>query len=124
MSSPESSPELDWTANYSVTDFSFRDDEADAIIKTIGWGSRWFDDMVVRFPPPEEHADVVSSLSQPFNRKSTERLGSLDCLPLELLQDVILRPDIQSVFRFRQSNAKAREVVETLKEYGIIMAMP
>lgn len=52
MSSPESSPELDWTANYSVTDFSFRDDEADAIIKTIGWGSRWFDDMVVRFPPP------------------------------------------------------------------------
>ncbi|KAI6260920.1 hypothetical protein MCOR23_001697 [Pyricularia oryzae] len=47
MSSPESSPELDWTANYSVTDFSFRDDEADAIIKTIGWGSRWFDDMVI-----------------------------------------------------------------------------
>ncbi|TLD24808.1 hypothetical protein PspLS_06180 [Pyricularia sp. CBS 133598] len=119
MSSPESSPDP-MPVNYSATKYSFREDEADSIIKTLGWGSRWYDDRMVRFPP-EEHADVVSSLSQPFNRITTERLGSLDYLPLELLQDVILRLDIQSVFRFRQSNAKAREMVGTLKEYGIIM---
>lgn len=106
--------------NYSTTEYSFREDEADAIIKTVGFGSRWYDEMAVRFPP-EDHADAVSSLSQPFNRISTERLGSLDCLPLELLQDVMLRLDLQSLFRFRQSNAKAREMVGTLKEYGIIM---
>ncbi|KAI6362315.1 hypothetical protein MCOR25_006262 [Pyricularia grisea] len=113
-SSMESSPEP-MSNNYSTTEYSFREDEADAIIKTVGFGSRWYDEMAVRFPP-EDHANAVSSLSQPFNRISTERLGSLDCLPLELLQDVMLRLDLQSLFRFRQSNAKAREMVGTLKD--------
>ncbi|TLS25132.1 hypothetical protein PpBr36_07030 [Pyricularia pennisetigena] len=112
-------------SNYSDTEYSFREDEADAIIKTVGWGSCWYDDVVVRFPSEGACGRCVISVAaiqQKIDRTAGIPLTvCLWSLPLELLQDVIWRLDILSLFRFRQSNAKVREMVGTLKEYGIIM---
>jgi hypothetical protein len=44
-------------------------------------------------------------------------VGHLNCLPLELLQSMVLQLDLMSALRFRQTSARAREVVDSMYQY-------
>jgi hypothetical protein len=100
----------------SVTEYRFREEQADAIARTTAYHRKDFSLSVIWFPPCE-HAAILSSMTKPFARDSNTGLGSLDRLPLELLHDVLLRLDMHSLFKFRQANLTSRQAVHSLKQY-------
>lgn len=55
-------------------------------------------------------------------RKPAEtNLGALDVLPPELLQMIILQLDLLSLVRFRQTNRRARDIMDLIPQYEIII---
>ncbi|KAK5999134.1 hypothetical protein PT974_01523 [Cladobotryum mycophilum] len=58
---------------------------------------------------------VRDSLRHTFNKLARSDLGTLSRLPLEVLSLICLNLDIQSHFRFRQVNRRAREVSNVLQ---------
>ncbi|KAI0402385.1 hypothetical protein F4802DRAFT_608764 [Xylaria palmicola] len=72
--------------------------------------------------PPHEHAGIRLSITTSFRRTSSTGLGSLDRLPLELLYDVLLHRDLHSLFNFRQTNLRSRLIVDSLKQYQIVVS--
>lgn len=46
---------------------------------------------------------------------------SIGC-PSELLHDVLLRLDMHSLLKFRQTNTKSRQAVDSLKQYQVVIA--
>lgn len=105
---------------YSATEYRFREDEADGIVRAAAYHRKDFCLSVIWFPP-REHAGVRSSLETPFPRTSDAGLGSLDRLPLELLHDILLRLDMHSLLKFRQTNTMSRQAVDSLKEYQLVV---
>ncbi|KAF2758787.1 hypothetical protein EJ05DRAFT_464639 [Pseudovirgaria hyperparasitica] len=104
----------------SVTEFQFTTDQADAIIRTAAYHRKDFALSVIWFPP-REHVAVRQSIAAPFPRSSKTDLGSLDQLPLELLHDILLHLDMHSLFYIRQTNLRARDIVDSLKQYRIVV---
>ena len=51
----------------SVTEYRFRDEQADAIARTTAYNRRDFGLSVIWFPP-REHADILPSMTKPFAR--------------------------------------------------------
>ncbi len=102
-------------------EFPFRQDEADAIVRTAAYHCKDFCRSVIWFSP-RAHADVRESLATPFPRAAGAGLGPLGRLPLELLHDVLLRLDIFSLSRFRQANLSARRAVHSLNQYHLVVA--
>lgn len=76
--------------------------------------------MTVPFSP-REHDGIRLSIATPFRRTSDTGLGSLDRLPLELLDDAMLRLDVQSLCNFRQTNLRSRQTVDSLKQYQVVV---
>lgn len=48
-------------------------------------------------------------------------LGSLDRLPLELLHDTLFRLDLHSLFKFRQTNLRSRQMADSLNQYQMVI---
>ncbi|RBR06136.1 uncharacterized protein FIESC28_11151 [Fusarium coffeatum] len=105
----------------SVTDHRFKDEDKDAIIRTVSYHREDFDRAVIWFSP-DQHADVRPSIATPFPRTSNVGLGILDCLPPELLNDVLFRLDVHSLFKFRQTNLRSRQMVDSLKQYQMVVS--
>ncbi|KAJ4009615.1 hypothetical protein NW766_008735 [Fusarium irregulare] len=105
----------------SAAEYQFNEDETDAIVRTVSYHRKDFDQAVIWFSPPEHH-DIRPSIATPFPRSSDVRSGFFDRLPLELFRDILFRLDIRSLFRLRQTNLRAREAVDSLKEYQIIVS--
>ncbi|KAK3361002.1 hypothetical protein B0T24DRAFT_513652, partial [Lasiosphaeria ovina] len=105
----------------SVTEYSFREEQTDAIVRAAAYHRKDFCRSVIWFSP-REHAGIRMSIATPFQRTSNTGLGSLDQLPLELLYDILLRLDMYSIFNFRQTNLKSRETVDSLKEYQAVVS--
>jgi hypothetical protein len=66
---------------------------------------------------PSEHVDIRSSIATPFQRNFKAGLGSLDRLSPELLFDTLYRLDMHSLFKFRQTSLRSREMVDSLNQY-------
>ncbi|KAK4108641.1 hypothetical protein N656DRAFT_783869 [Canariomyces notabilis] len=105
----------------SATECYFRNEEAEAIVRTVGYhcedysrGMLWF--------PRKVHVGIRPSIATPFQRTPTTGLGFLDRLPLELLHDVWLRLDMRSLFNLRQVNIRARETVDALNQYQLVVS--
>ncbi|SCN76309.1 uncharacterized protein FFB20_05233 [Fusarium fujikuroi] len=98
----------------SATKYSF--DEADPIVCTAAYHRKDFCLSVIWFSPGE-HVVIHQSMATSYQRTSNAGLGSLDRLPLELLHDTLLRLDLHSLFKFRQSNRRSRQAVDSLKQY-------
>lgn len=107
----------------SATDFSIHEDQADDIARVAAYHRRDFCLSVIWFPP-RQHDAIRQSIATPFHRTSTAAagLGILDRLPPELLHDIVLRLDMQTVFKVRQTNLRAREVVVSLMQYQMVVS--
>ncbi|KAI0838872.1 hypothetical protein F5Y06DRAFT_34142 [Hypoxylon sp. FL0890] len=105
----------------SVTEYRFREEQADAIVRATAYHRKDFGRSVIWFSP-REHVGIRLSIATPFQRTSNTGLGSLDRLPLELLHDVLLRLDMHSLFNFRQTNLRSRQMVDSLKQYQAVVS--
>ncbi|KAK3331501.1 hypothetical protein B0H66DRAFT_580271 [Apodospora peruviana] len=104
----------------SSTEFQFEEDQADDIVRVVGWHRKDFSLCVISFDQ-REHSAVRDSIGSPFPRLSTPtHLGQLERLPLELIQDVLLCLDIRSLWRFRQLNLESRQMVNSLVAYRLV----
>lgn len=105
----------------SVTEYRFREEQADAIVRATAYHRRDFCLSVIWFSP-REHAGIRPSIATPFRRNSNTGLGSLDRLPFDLLHDVLLHLDMHSLFKFRQINLGSRQTVDSLKQYQVVVS--
>ncbi|KAJ5735588.1 uncharacterized protein N7483_000713 [Penicillium malachiteum] len=104
---------------FSTSPYYFHDKHAESIIRTSSW---YYKDPVlaVIYYPPREYAAVSLSLANPFQRPSSNGLGSLDRLPLELLFKIFYSLDMRSLLKFRQANLISREMIHYLTQYDKI----
>lgn len=100
----------------SATEYSFNEDQTEAIIRTVAYHRHDFPQSVIFFSE-REHDKIRSSIATPIQRSSNVGLGSLDRLPLELLIDILDLLDMQSLFQFRQTNLRSRQTVDSLSQY-------
>lgn len=105
----------------SATEYRFREDQTGAIIRATAYHRKDFCLSVIWFSP-REHQTVRDSIANPFERASNLGRGTLDRLPLELLHNVLLRLDMQSLFNFRQTNIRSRQMVHFLKQYQLVVS--
>ena len=103
----------------SATEYCFREDQADAIVRVTAYHREDYCRSVIWFSP-REHVAIRPSIATPFQRIASTSLGSLDRLLLELLHDVLLRLDMSSIFNFRQVNLGSRRLVDSLKQYQMV----
>jgi hypothetical protein len=101
-----------------MTAYSIPPDQADAIVRASAYHREDFDHAVIWFLP-RTHSNVVTSLSSAFHEPTTS-LGEFTRLPLELINEICLQLDILSLFKLRQVNNRARQVVNALLEYQIV----
>lgn len=105
----------------SVTEYRFREEQADAIIRVAAYHRKDYCRSVIWFSP-REHVSIHPSIATPFRRAPSTGLGSLDRLPLELLHDILLRLDMYSLFNLRQANLSSRQTVDSLKQYQMVVS--
>lgn len=105
----------------SVTEYRFREDQTDAIVRAAAYHRKDFCHSVIWFSPCE-HVGIRTSIATPFRRTPNTGVGSLNRLPLELLHDVLLRLDIHSLFNFRQVNLSSRQTVDSLNQYQMVVS--
>lgn len=104
----------------SVTEYRFREEQADAIVRTTAYHRRDYCLSVIWFLP-REHVGIRLSIATPFRRASNTELGSLERIPLELLHDILLRLDMHSIFNFRRTNLRSSQTVDSLKQYQVVV---
>ncbi|KAF2450029.1 cyclin-like F-box [Karstenula rhodostoma CBS 690.94] len=118
--SPDSEQPNPLIAGYhSSVAYAYPENHARAIIKTVAYHRKDFDLEVIWFPA-HTPSDAASSLAAD-HQKPTASLGELDKLPLELIINICWQLDIESLFRFRQVNARGQQIVNTLHEYRVII---
>ena len=105
----------------SVAEYRFSKEQADAIVRTTAYHRKDYCRSVVWFSP-REHVGIRPSIATSFRRTSDTGLGSLGRLPLELMHDVLVRLDMQSLFNFRQTNLKSREAVDSHRQYQMVVS--
>lgn len=89
------------------------------IIRVASYHRKDFELAVIRINPLD-HERIRASILQPACAPATS-LGRLDFLPLEMLHEICQLLDIKSLFRFRQVNLRAQEVVCAIRIYRIII---
>ncbi|KAH0594654.1 hypothetical protein MHUMG1_07488 [Metarhizium humberi] len=105
----------------SDTEFRFPKNKADAILSTVSFPRKEFCRSVIWFPP-SQHDGIRQSITSPFQRSSNPGLRPLERLPAELLNNILLGLDLQSLFNFGQTNLKSREAVYSLKQYRLVLS--
>lgn len=71
---------------------------------------------------PLAHVKIRQSMSTPFQRDAINGLGALDRLPLERLYETLFQLDVYSLFKFRQVNLRSRQMIDSLKQYRMIVS--
>ncbi len=103
---------------YSKTAFAIPLDQVESIIRVTAYHRKDFDRAVIWFPPRTQSNSITSGVSA-FHEPTTS-LGELNRLPLELINDIFLQLDMKSILYLRQTNTRARHVIDTLHEYRIV----
>jgi hypothetical protein len=93
--------------------------EGDAIIRVTTYHRRDYDEQAINFGP-YVHAKVRHSIIDPFEDAPVSNLGVLETFPNELLQQICLELDMETLFKLRQVNRRAREVVTITRQYRAI----
>ena len=105
----------------SATEYSFDEEQADAIVQTAAYHRRDFCLSVIWFSP-RENFNVRPSIATPFRQTSNIGLRFLDWLPLELLHETLFYLDMHSLFKFRQTNLRSRQTVDAIKQYQLVVS--
>ncbi|EJP70738.1 F-box domain protein [Beauveria bassiana ARSEF 2860] len=106
---------------HSTAEYHFCDEQADAICRTAAYHRKDYSLALIWFSA-REHTDIRSSIATPFRTTADRGLGSLNRLPLELWYDVLLRLDMQSLFKLRQTSLGSREWVDSLHQYQMVVS--
>ncbi|KAL5349770.1 hypothetical protein ACLOAV_004802 [Pseudogymnoascus australis] len=101
--------------------YQFPAEQAAAIIRTASYHRKDFDIAVISFPD-SEHQVVRTSISTSFPRFSSTstNAGIFDRLPQELLNDIFLSLDINSLIKCRQVSLPLRQAIDCLPEYQAV----
>ncbi|KAI3324270.1 hypothetical protein HD806DRAFT_63895 [Xylariaceae sp. AK1471] len=105
----------------STTEYHFREEQTDAIVGATAYHRKDYCLSVIWFSP-REHVSIRPSIATPFQQTSNMGLGSLERLPLELLHNVLLSLDVYSLFKFRQTNLRSRQIVDSLTQYQMVVS--
>jgi hypothetical protein len=105
----------------STTEYRFHEEQTDVIVRAAAYHRKDYCRAVIWFSP-REHVGIRLSITTPFQRTSNTGLGSLDRLPTELFQEVLLGLDMYSLFNFRQINLRSRQTVGSLKQYQMAVS--
>lgn len=105
----------------SCSQYAFDQKNAEAIIRTVAY-HRNDSCLSVVWYPSREHDTVRASITKPFTRSADRGLGTLDQLPLEILQYVVSYMDMSTVFYFRQVNVSARKAVDSTHQYPLVVS--
>ncbi|KAF2789641.1 hypothetical protein K505DRAFT_420332 [Melanomma pulvis-pyrius CBS 109.77] len=131
----QQSPWPQW--DRSQAPYSFRPEDEDAILQAISYHREDIDLEVLSFPPGT-HDQVTISLSSTFRlppdprddnpalvpssfRQSTSSPGDIDLLPVELIHDICLRLDMESLWHLRQTSSRTRQIIHCMHEYKTIV---
>lgn len=110
------------TSGYrSSTEYCFDQEHANAIVQSAAYHRKDYCLSMIWFSP-REHADVRQSTLTSFRCTSNVELGSLDSIPLELLYEMLSFLDMYSLFKFRQMNRRSRQLVDSLRQYQIVVS--
>lgn len=101
----------------SSEEYNISNISPDAIICATSFRRVDYDHAVRSFP--SEHLAILGSTSVDFARKS--EAVSLGNLPLEILTNIRLHLDPRSLRTFRSTNTNAREAVNSLPGYRLVM---
>jgi hypothetical protein len=105
----------------SAAEYSFRQDQTDDIVRVAAFHRKDFALSVIWFSP-REHAGIRPSIATPFPRTPVTELSLLGQLPLELLHEILLCLDMQSVYNFRQANLRSRQTVDSFHQYQMVVS--
>ncbi|GAB1729779.1 hypothetical protein NU195Hw_g5733t1 [Hortaea werneckii] len=103
--------------HHSESAYEIQPEEEESILRVAAYHRRDFDRAVISFRI-NAHINILTPTLP--DSTSTATLGHLDELPLELLHQICLDLDVASVFRFRQTNTRARQILDALHEHRII----
>ncbi len=103
----------------SATEYHFLGEQEDAIIRATAYHNKEYDLSVISFPSRTRNG-IRRSVSRPLPRAPNASLGTLDRLTLELLVYVSLHLDIYSLLKYRQTNLRSRQVIDSLQEYRAV----
>jgi len=103
---------------HSQTAYSFPPEDSDAILRATAYHRKDFDLSVIWFPT-RTHNDFTTLIS-PTSRSQATTLGEIDRLPLELIHNILLQLDVTTTFCMRQTNVRARQIVNGLHEFRVI----
>jgi hypothetical protein len=107
---------------HSETPFSITDSsQGTKILDTCSY--HWKDlDLAVIWSDPAVLSQM-GNLSGSTFRDSSASLGDLDdAFPLEILGKIVLEMDLASLFRLRQVNSRARAIVDSTKQYQLMIS--
>ncbi|KAI1765527.1 hypothetical protein GGR53DRAFT_262678 [Hypoxylon sp. FL1150] len=105
----------------STTEYRYSDAQADTIVRIASYHRKDFPYSVIWFSP-RVHAGIHQSIETSSQRTPDTGLGFLDRLPLELIYDILLRLDMHSIFNIRQANLASRQIVNSLKQYQMVVS--
>ncbi|KAL2208072.1 hypothetical protein CC79DRAFT_1397519 [Sarocladium strictum] len=105
----------------SDTEYVFDRKDSEAIVRTVTY-HRIDQCLSAIWYPSREHDTVRKSITNPFPRSSARDLGTLDRLPLELLQHVFSHMDMSTILYFRQVSLSARETVDSTRQYRLVVS--
>ena len=103
---------------HAQTTCALQPEDANAIIRVSAYHRKDFDLAVIWFSP-RAHTYMLTSTLPSFS-KPTAACGTLDVLPLELVNRICLELDTASLFYLRQTNIRARQIVDALHVYRIV----
>lgn len=105
----------------SATEYSFSQDQTDAIVRVAAYHRRDFEPSMIWFPR-RDHVGIIQSIATSFPRTSDTGLGPLDRFPLELVHEILLYLDMQSLFNLRQASLRSRQTVDSLHQYQRVVS--
>lgn len=105
----------------NATSFSYEPEKESEIevIRVTSYHRRDFDLAVARTNPCH-HDQVRRSLLRTINAISST-LGNLQALPLEIVYEICVLLDIQSLLSFRHVNRRAQQIVRTTRGYEAVI---
>ncbi|KAJ2990423.1 hypothetical protein NUW58_g2956 [Xylaria curta] len=90
--------------------------QADHIVEAVSYYNTSLRESVIWLSRTEEKTVAIwASMARPFPRHTEKTLGYLDTLPLEILLKILESIDLRSLFEFRNTTARARQVVDSEK---------
>ncbi|RKU45592.1 hypothetical protein DL546_007750 [Coniochaeta pulveracea] len=90
-----------------------------AVIRVTSYHRKDYDHFGI-YLGQEHHRPILSSIAAPFPSTATGKCGTMDGLPVEIMQEICGLLDVESCINFRQVNRWTRAVVSSMPQYRAV----